>query len=130
MDVFSYLMRKLAIASCTLFFVISLTFILMHSIPGDPFLQEQAIPEEIMKSLYAYYGLDQPLYVQYGKYIKGILTWDLGPSFKYEGRTINHIIRDGFPISMSLGLFALSIAIVWGIFWGSVAAFFRGRWQD
>src|SRR3990167_5056131 len=107
MDVFWYLIKKLAIAFSTLFFVVTLTFVLMKSIPGDPFLQEQAIPEEIMKSLYAHYGLDQPIYIQYGKYLKGILTWDLGPSFKYEGRTINDIIRDGFPISLSLGLFAL-----------------------
>ncbi len=130
MDVFWYLVRKLAIAVSTLFFVVTLTFVLMKSIPGDPFLQEQAIPEEIMKSLYAHYGLDQPVYIQYGKYLKGIVTWDLGPSFKYEGRTINDIIRDGFPISLSLGLFALVLAVVWGIFWGSVAALFRGKWQD
>lgn len=130
MKVLCYLLKKLAISLTTLFFVVTLTFVLMKSIPGDPFLQEQAIPEEIMKSLHAHYGLDQPIYIQYGKYIKGILTWDLGPSFKYEGRTINDIIQDGFPISFSLGLFALTLALIWGIFWGSVAAFYRGKWQD
>ncbi len=93
-------------------------------------MQEQAIPEEIMKSLHSHYGLDKPFYIQYFKYIKGILTWDLGPSFKYEGRTINDIIRDGFPISFSLGIFALTLALFWGILWGSIAAFYKGKWQD
>lgn len=130
MAVLYYLLKKLAISLTTLFFVVTLTFVLMKSIPGDPFLQEQAIPEEIMKSLHAHYGLDQPIHTQYVKYIKGILTWNLGPSFKYEGRTINDIIRNGFPISLSLGLLALTLALVWGIFWGSVAAFYRGKWQD
>ncbi len=130
MFILKYLLRKLAISFATLFFVITLTFILMKTIPGDPFIQEQAIPEEIMKSLYTHYGLDQPIYIQYIKYIKGIFTWNLGPSFKYEGRTINDIIRDGFPISFSLGLFALSLALIWGIFWGSLAAIYKGKWQD
>ena len=79
----------------------------MHSIPGDPFLQEQAIPEEILQSLYRYYGLDQPLFIQYLRYLKGIITWDLGPSFKYEGRTVNQIISSGFPVSFCLGMMAL-----------------------
>lgn len=130
MRVIGYLIKKLTICIATLFFVVTLTFILMKSIPGDPFLQEQAIPEEIMKSLYEHYGLDQPIHVQYVKYLKGILTWNLGPSFKYEGRTINDIIQDGFPISLSLGLFALILALIWGVFWGSIAAFYRGKWQD
>ena len=129
-DVIKYFLKKLLISLVTLFFVVTLTFVLMKSIPGDPFMQEQAIPAEIIKSLYSHYGLDQPIYIQYAKYIKGILTWDLGPSFKYEGRTINDIIRDGFPISFSLGCFALFLALFWGILWGSIAAFYRGRTQD
>ena len=114
----------------TLFLVITLTFVLMKAIPGDPFAQEQAIPEEILASLHAHYGLDKPLHVQYLKYLKGIVTWNLGPSFKYEGRTINDIIREGFPISAQLGLFSLLLSLFWGILWGSIAAFYRGKWQD
>lgn len=126
----SYILKKLSFLIATLFFVITLTFILMKVIPGDPFMQEQAIPEEIMESLYRHYGLDQPLHVQYLKYLKGVLTWDLGPSFKYEGRTINDVIKKGFPISASLGFLAFLIALFWGILWGSIAAFYRGKWQD
>lgn len=130
MTPFKYFFSKFVYLLFTLFLVITLTFFLMKAIPGDPFMQEQAIPEEILKSLHAHYGLDQPLYIQYGKYLKGILTWNLGPSFKYEGRTINDIIRDGFPVSALLGLFALVLAIFWGILWGSIAANYRGKWQD
>jgi len=110
--------------------VVTLTFILMKSIPGDPFMEEQAIPEEIKQSLFAHYGLDQPFHIQYLQYLKGVVTWDLGPSFKYEGRTVNDIINDGFFVSASLGALALIIALFWGVLWGSIAAFFRGKWQD
>ena len=102
----------------------------MKAIPGDPFLQEQAVPEEIMRSMYAHYGLDQPWYTQYFKYIKGLATWNLGPSFKYEGRTVNEIIHDGFPVSVTLGLEALFIAVSVGITLGAIAAVFRSKWQD
>lgn len=130
MEILSYLLKKLTFCLATLFFVVTLTFILMKTIPGDPFIQEQAIPEEIMTNLYAYYGLDQPILVQYYKYIKGVLTWNLGPSFKYEGRTVNDVIREGFPVSFVLGAFALIISLFWGVLSGSIAAFYRGKWQD
>jgi oligopeptide transport system permease protein len=126
----SYLIKKLIVLICSLFLVASLTFFLMKAIPGDPFMQDKAIPEEILKSMYAHYGLDQPWYVQYGKYLKGLITWDLGPSFKYQGRTVNEIIREGFPVSLTLGLEALFLSIGFGITLGSIAALYRSRWQD
>jgi oligopeptide transport system permease protein len=102
----------------------------MKSIPGNPFMQEQAIPEEIMKSLFNHYGLDKPIMIQYLKYLKGIVCFDLGPSFKYEGRSVNDVIKNGFPISFSLGIFALFLSLVWGILWGSISAIYRGKWQE
>ena len=93
----TYFVRKFFLLILSLFIVATATFFLMQAAPGDPFMQEQAIPEEIMKSMYAHYGLDQPWYIQYLKYLKGLVTWNLGPSFKYEGRTVNDIIREGFP---------------------------------
>lgn len=128
--VFKYIVKKLLFFALTLFTVVTLTFFLMKSIPGDPFTQEQTIPEEIMKSLYEHYGLDKPLHIQYFKYIKGFLTLDLGPSFKYEGRTTNQIIREGFPISATLGCIALMLAIFWGVLWGSIAAFYKEKFLD
>ncbi len=125
-----YLVKKGAILLTSLFLVTTLTFFLMHAIPGDPFVQDKAIPEEILKALHKHYGLDQPLYVQFGKYLKGIISFDLGPSFKYEGRTVSQIISDGFPVSVCLGLEAVCIALSGGIILGSIAALKAMRWQD
>lgn len=125
-----YLAQKTGIFLLSLFLVATLTFVLMQAIPGDPFTQEQAIPEEILRAMYHHYGLDQPWYVQYVKYLKGIATADFGPSFKYQGRTVNEIIAEGFPVSFVLGIFALSISIFCGLILGLVAAFKHLRWQD
>jgi oligopeptide transport system permease protein len=125
-----YLTKKGAILLISLFLVATLTFFLMHAIPGDPFVQDRAIPEEILKALQKHYGLDQPLYVQFGKYLDGILHLELGPSFKYEGRSVNDIISDGFPVSFILGIESLIIAVCGGFVLGSIAALNHMRWQD
>jgi oligopeptide transport system permease protein len=124
------LSRKFIFLTLSLFCVATLTFFLMHAIPGDPFLQEQAIPEEILKSMYRHYGLDKPLLVQFGHYLKNLIMWDLGPSFNYEGRSVNSIIANGFPISLTLGCEALFLAIGSGLLLGSLSAAFRSLWQD
>lgn len=129
-SIYMFLFKKLCILLLSLWCVVTGTFALMHSIPGDPFVGEQNVPPEILKSLYAQYGLDQPLLVQYGKYLRNIVTGDLGTSIVYEGRKITAFIRDGFPISAALGLQALIIAIPCGIFLGTLAALKRNRWQD
>lgn len=102
----------------------------MYAAPGDPFSQENPLPQEIIDALTKHYGLDQPWYVQYGRYLKGVLTFDLGPSYKYEGRSVSSIIMDGFPVSIVLGLEALFLALFFGITCGSIAAFYRQKWQD
>lgn len=106
----------------TLLVIITFTFLLMHSIPGDPFTSENRIPEQILKNLEAHYGLDQPLIIQYSKYLKGIITFDLGPSIKWKNQGVNQLISNAFPVSAILGLQALSIAIVFGIGLGILAA--------
>lgn len=125
-----YLVKKGTVLIVSLFLVTTLTFFLMHAVPGDPFVQDKAIPEEILKALHKHYGLDQPLYVQYVKYLDGILHFELGPSFKYEGRTVNDIISDGFSVSFYLGIEALFISVFGGIILGSIAALKHMRWQD
>jgi oligopeptide transport system permease protein len=130
MELIKYILKKFMILIFSLFLVASFTFFLLKVIPGDPFSQEQAVPEEIMKSLQSYYGLDRPWYIQYLHYIKGIATFDLGPSFKYEGRSVNEIIIDGAPVSFILGIEALMIAISGGIFLGTLAALKRSRYPD
>jgi oligopeptide transport system permease protein len=114
----------------TLWMIITLTFFLMKAIPGDPFTQEKALPKEILESLYEHYKLNDPWYIQYGRYLYSILTWDLGPSFKYKSRTVNDIINKGFPISAMLGLEAILLALSLGVISGTVAALKQNRWQD
>lgn len=126
----NYFIKKLVILVFSLFLIATLTFFLMKAIPGDPFLQEQAVPEEILQSMYAHYGLDQPWYIQYFKYIKGLAIWDFGPSFKYEGRQVVDIIKEGFPVSLFLGFEALVIAVLFGISFGTIAAMYHLKWQD
>ena len=124
-----YLCKKASILLASLFCVITGTFFLMKAIPGDPFMDER-ITEEVLKILRAYYGLDQPLFSQYIKYLKEFITLDMGRSLVYHGRSVNDLIAHGFPVSAQLGLQALCLAIPTGILLGTWAAMKRGRWQD
>jgi oligopeptide transport system permease protein len=126
----NYLAKKGLILLSSLFLVTLLTFFLMHAIPGDPFIQDKAIPEEILQALHKHYGLDKPLYIQFFKYLDGVVHFQLGPSFKYEGRTVNEIISTGFPVSFYLGMEALVIAVFGGIILGSIAAMSHKRFPD
>ncbi|MBI5274687.1 MAG: ABC transporter permease [Chlamydiales bacterium] len=128
--VFKYIFKKIIFLLVSLFMVATLTFFLMKAIPGDPFIQEQGIHEEILASLYKHYGLDKPLFIQYIKYIKGLLLFDLGPSFKYEGRTVNQIICEGFPVSASLGAISLFFSVFFGTTIGVISSIYQGKWQD
>lgn len=124
------ILKRVAILALSLWCVITGTFILMHCLPGDPFIGEQNIPPEILKSLYSHYGLDDPLLVQYGKYLKAIFRGNLGTSITYPGRAVTKFIRDGFPVSAQLGAQALLFAIPFGIGLGSWAAIRKNKWQD
>lgn len=125
-----YFLKKLCILFLSLVVVATLTFFLMHAIPGDPFTQEKAIPEEILKAMQKHYGLDKPLIIQYFEYMQGLCHLDLGPSFKYQGRTVNEIIREGFPVSLCLGMEALFLSLSFGTLLGSLSASKQGKWQD
>ena len=78
-----------------------------------PFTTEKKLPPQVKASIEAKYHLDDPVWKQYGDYLGGVITGDLGPSFKYEGRSVNDIISDAFPISAQLGLLSLMVAVVW-----------------
>ncbi|MGE5653969.1 MAG: ABC transporter permease, partial [Bacillota bacterium] len=114
----------------TLWVIVSITFLLMHAIPGDPFRREKAIPPAIMANLKAKYGLDDPWHVQYARWIGNLLQGDLGISMKYTSRTVNEMIRDGFPYSASLGLRALAFAVTFGLCLGILAALNHNGWRD
>jgi len=127
---FWYLLKKIILLTTSLFIVVTLTFFLMHAIPGSPFTTDEGVPEEIIRAMERHYHLDDPLPVQYGNYLKGLMSWDFGPSFKYQGRSATSIIADGFPISLTLGAEALFLAVSLGVLLGAAAAFKRNGWQD
>lgn len=126
-----YLAKRFFMMILTLWIIVTLTFFLMHSIPGDPFASESdRLPEQIRANLMAKYHLDQPLPVQYLLYLKNLLMFDLGPSIKSETRTVNSMIADGFSASASLGLQSIVVAVSFGILFGIIAALNRNRWLD
>ncbi|HHW15512.1 MAG TPA: ABC transporter permease [Firmicutes bacterium] len=125
-----YVLRRFFSIILVLWVVATGTFILMHAIPGGPFTTEKQLPPGIMKNIEERYHLNDPLWKQYLDYMKGIVTWNLGPSFKYEGRTVNDIINEGFPVSAQLGALAIIAALVLGIPLGVIAALNRGKWVD
>ena len=113
-----------------LWVIITVTFVLMHAIPGGPFTAEKALPEAVMKNIEARYRLNDPLPKQYVDYWANLLQGDLGPSFKYESRTVNEIIAEGFPVSAELGLIAVSFSVLIGVPAGMAGALYQNRWPD
>ena len=115
----SYIIKRIILAVITVWVVITVTFFVMHAVPGGPFMGEKAISEAAQKSLEAKYGLDKPLGVQYVTYLKEIVTkFDFGPSLKQRGRTVVGIIGDGMKTSVKLGVIAALIALVLGVVLG------------
>ncbi|MEG1857120.1 MAG: ABC transporter permease [Pseudoflavonifractor sp.] len=125
-----YTAKRLLMAFLTLWVIISMTFVLMHAIPGDPFSNEKRIQPEIMANLNAKYGLDRPLIEQYGIYMNNLLHGDFGVSIKYQNRTVNSLIAKGFPVSFTLGIVASVIGIGIGILFGIISGCNRGRLPD
>ena len=117
-----YVFRRLGGAIIILWVIITVTFALMHAIPGGPFTTEKKLPPQVKASIEAKYHLDDPVWKQYGDYLGGVITGDLGPSYKYKGRSVNDIISDAFPISAQLGLLSLMVAVAGGIAAGAISA--------
>ncbi|NVK47043.1 MAG: oligopeptide ABC transporter permease OppB [Rhodobacteraceae bacterium] len=118
-----YILKRLAIAIPTLLLLIIFSFLLMHAAPGGPFTQERELPAQVLANLNAKYGLDQPLWKQIASYIWGIVAhFDFGPSFVYKDRTVNEIIAQGFPVTLTYGFVSFLVAVVAGVTLGAVAA--------
>lgn len=126
----AYIIKRVFNAVLVLWVVITITFGLMHAIPGGPFTVEKSLLPVVLKSIEERYKLNDPLYKQYGDYLANLVQGDLGPSFKYPGRSVNDIIKDGFPVSFQLGMEAVLIAVIIGIPAGILAAVKQGKWQD
>jgi oligopeptide transport system permease protein len=107
----------------TLFVLVTITFFLVRMMPGSPYTDEKALPKHILDQLKAYVGLDQPLPVQYLKYLKNlVLEQDLGVLLKKDGVKVSEIISQSFPVSALLGVLSIGIALIVGIPAGIIAA--------
>ena len=125
-----YIVKRILLALVSLFAIITITYFLMNLMPGDPFMSEKA-SEENRAILIAKYGLDQPVYVQYGKYLTNLLHGDMGTSYVLQkGRAVKDIIFESFQVSMSLGVRALLLAIVCGIILGCIAGLCKDKLPD
>ncbi len=125
-----YILRRLLAVIPVLLIIASLSFFIMRVAPGGPFSKERSMTEEVRKSLEAKYHFDKPLWQQYLIYMQGLLSGDLGPSFQYEGRTVNEIVADGFGTSLELGAWAMALAVVLGLSAGIVAGWRQNSWLD
>lgn len=127
---FTYILNRLGMMIVTLWAIVTLTFFLMHAVPGGPFVSERMLAPEIAAALNAKYGLNLPIWEQYLNYLGRILTFDLGPSFKYPGVSINSMIAAGLPVTLQTGLLAVICVVALGVPLGVIAALNRNRWPD
>jgi oligopeptide transport system permease protein len=126
-----YIFKRLGLMIVTLWVIATLTFVLINSIPGDPIMTKAVVlPESTQKVIRAKYKLDQPLYIRYGDYLKNLLTGDMGQSIIYPGKSVNDIIKKEFPVSLRLGLQAVTFGLIIGLCLGIVAGFKRNTWID
>ena len=126
-----YIGKRLLLAIFTVWVVITVTFFVMHSVPGGPFVGEKATTPAVQAAMEAKYGLDKPLGEQYLTYLKDIVTkFDFGPSLKQRGRMVIDIIADGMKTSAKLGVIAAALSAVFGIVLGAVAALRRNKLSD
>ena len=95
--------KRIALAIVTIWAVITITFFLMHSIPGNPFRSESKMPPQVYQNLLKKYGLDKPVSEQYVIYLKNLLKGDLGDSMKSRVETVNDMVKRGFPVSLEIG---------------------------
>ena len=125
-----YIIKRLILAIFTIWVVITLTFFIMHAVPGGPFLSEKAVSPAAQKAMEAKYGLDKPLGEQYLTYLTDVLQFKFGPSLKQRGRMVIDIMADGLKTSVKLGLIAAFLALAIGIVLGSLAALKRNTVLD
>jgi len=127
-----YIIKRLLAGLISLWVLITITFFLMHSIPGGPFspAEERKIPPEVLAKIEASYGLDKPLYIQYVNYLNNLLHGDLGISFKDRDTLVNDLIERGFPVSARVGIVAVIISLCIGVPLGIISAIYKTKWID
>jgi oligopeptide transport system permease protein len=128
--VIRYALARLVGIVPTLFAIVTAAFFLMRLAPGGPFDEEQTVPPEIAVNLQAAYGLDQPVLVQYGRYLMRLLHGDLGPSFRMKDFSVGELIAAGLPVTLTIGATALALVLLVGVPLGLLAARRHNRWLD
>lgn len=130
MQTWRYMLKRVLLAVISIFAIITITYFLMNLMPGDPFMSEKA-SEENRAILIAKYGLDQPVYVQYGRYLENLFHGDMGTSYVLQkGRAVKDIIAESFKVSMGLGVRALILAVICGIILGCIAGLCKDKLPD
>jgi oligopeptide transport system permease protein len=119
--VIGYALSRLAQGIPVLLAVATATFLLLRLLPGGPFDSEKVLPPEVKRNVEARYHLDEPLPLQYARYLGGLVRGDLGPSYKYVGRDVAAILADAFPVSAALGAIAFALAVLVGVPLGLLA---------
>jgi oligopeptide transport system permease protein len=117
-----FLTRRLLAMIPVLWATVTLTFVLVRLAPGGPFTEEKSYPQAAIDQLNRHYGLDQPMRIQYVRYLGNLLRGNLGPSLKYQNRSVNTIIAETFPVSLELGCWALIVALLLGLSAGITAS--------
>ncbi|HEY5560788.1 MAG TPA: ABC transporter permease [Clostridiaceae bacterium] len=125
-----YILKRILASVITLWVVVTITFFMMHAIPGSPFTGEKKLPPAVLQNLERKWGLDKPLSTQYLTYLNNLVHGNLGPSLHFPGRTVNGIISVSFPVSAKVGLLAVAFSLIVGIYMGIVSALHQGKWQD
>lgn len=125
-----YTVKRLLLAVLTVWVVATLTFFLMHAVPGGPFVAEKNISVEAQEAMKAKFGMDKPLGKQYLTYMSDALHLDFGPSLKQRGRTVMGMIKEQFPVSARLGGVSVLVSLLLGIPLGCIAALKRGKFAD
>ena len=125
-----YALKRLLQGIVTVWFIATATFFAMHFVPGDPLVNDKAVPPEIRANLEARYGLDKPLPTQYWIYLRNMAKGDFGISFTQQNREVNDIIGEHFKVSATLGILAVVFAAFGGILWGALTALYRNRAPD
>jgi oligopeptide transport system permease protein len=125
------ILSRIGQGAITLFVLITLTFFLVRAMPGSPYAEDKAIPEHALKRMKEYTGLDQPIPIQYFRYLKNLIVHqDLGDLIKKDGVKVSEVIGQSFPVSLSLGLLSISIALMIGIPAGVIAAVKKNTYID
>jgi len=130
MSIVSFLIKRSLWIVATLWLVYTVSFFLMRSVPGGPFSSERNVPPEIERNLKARYNLDLPLWEQYQLNLSEAIRGDLGPSLTLQDYSVNEVIAEGFPVSASLGILAMTFALSVGVMTGVISAVLRYQVWD